>query len=135
MMRRTAAVSLALALGGCAVFTVDPNEIQRGNADGVTFTVPGRPSYDQVWDASLKAMGQGMNVVSSHKPSGVIRSRIGTAPSGKVMALFITPTDPRAAQYRVELVAKAPMGMGQPVRHHPEYAVVAQNIQLNLGGK
>lgn len=132
MRRRAVVLGLALGLDGCAVFTVDPNEVQRGSADGVTFNVPGRPSYDQVWNASLKAMGTDMNVVSSHKPSGAIRSRIGAAPSGKVMALFISPTDERAPQYRIELVAKSPMGMGQPVRHHPEYDVVAQNIQLAL---
>ncbi|MDO9437315.1 hypothetical protein [Hydrogenophaga sp.] len=135
MSKLLAALTLLLTLGACAVFTVDPNEIQRGSADGVTFTVPGRPTYDQVWAASLKAMGQGMNVVSSHKPSGTIRSRIGSAPSGKVMALFISPTDPRAAQYRIELVGKSPMGMGQPERHHPEYAVVAQNVQVALEAK
>ena len=65
-----------------------------------------------------------MNIVYSHKPSGTIKSRVGSAPTGKVVALFITPTTPFASEYRLELVSKKPMGMGQPERRNWEPSVV-----------
>lgn len=135
LLRAGAAVVLVGLLAGCAVFTVDADELQRGSADGMSFRVPGRPSYDRVWEAARQAVSRHMNIVYSHKPSGTIRARAGSSPSGKVLALFIAPTDARAPQYSIELVARAPMGMGQPVRHHPEYALVAQDFQLALEGR
>ena len=128
-------LALAVLLGACAVWTVDPHELQRGNPDGMQFSTHGRPSYDQVWNTALKAMGQGMVIVESHKPSGTIRARVGTGtgPTDKAVALFITPTDARAPRYMIELVAKSPMGLGQPVRRHPEYAAVAEVFAAALG--
>jgi hypothetical protein len=118
-----AALTVAL-LSACSVWTVDPGELQRGAVDGVTFTTSGRPTYDRVWSAAMKAMSNGMTVVESHKPSGVIRSRVGTEHACKVVALFISPTLPRAPQYSVELVSKRPMGIGQPERQNWEPSVV-----------
>ena len=111
-------------LNGCAVLTVTEDELQRGSADAVTFTTTGRPTYDKVWSAALKAMGTGMTVVESHKPSGTIKSRVGAAPTGKVVAFFIKPTTPTAPEYTIELVSKKPMGFGQPERRNWEPSVV-----------
>lgn len=120
----SAAVLLVGLLNGCAVLTVDPNELQRGSADAVIFIPTGHPTYDQVWDAATKAMSNGMRIVDSHKPSGTIRSRVGADYTGKVVALFISPTTANAQAYRVELVSKKPMGFGQPEQRNWEPSVV-----------
>lgn len=111
-------------LNACAVLTVNDAELQRGDPNGVTFTVSGRPSYEQVWNAATKAMSNGMRITESHKPSGTIKSRIGADYNGKVVALFISPTSPNAPQYTIELVSKKPMGFGQPERRNWEPSVI-----------
>jgi len=111
-------------LSACGVMTVDEHELQPGSADGVTFSTTGRPTYDQVWVAATKAMSNGMAIVYSHKPSGTIKSRVGAAHTGKVVAIFITPTTEHAPQYRIELVSKKPMGFGQPERRNWEPSVI-----------
>jgi hypothetical protein len=123
-MKKILCAAALLLLSACGVLTVNPSELQRGDPNGVTFTTTGRPSYDQVWNAAMKAMSKGMTVVDSHKPSGTIRSRVGADHTGKVVALFITPTTPHAPQYSIELVSKKPMGFGQPERRNWEPAVI-----------
>lgn len=131
-INRWLVAALVSLLSACAVWTVDPNELQRGAADAVIFTPAGRPTYDQVWNAAMKAMGNGMTIVESHKPSGTLRSRLGANYTGKVVAMFISPTTPRAPQYRIELVSKKPMGLGQPERRNWEPSVVDDfNAALN----
>lgn len=116
---------LALAMvSGCAVMTVSPDQLQPGSADSVTFKTTGKPTYDEVWRAALHAMGNGMVIVESHKPSGTIKSRVGAAPTGKVVAFFIRPTTPTAPEYTVELLSKVPQGLGQPERRLGEPSVV-----------
>ena len=122
--RRLAIVLACGPLGACAIMTVDPGQLHRGAADGVTFTLEGRPTYDQIWAAATKAMGNGMTIVESHKPSGTIKSRVGSAPTGKVVAFFITPTTPTAPLYRMETVSRSPQGFGQPVSRNWEPSVV-----------
>lgn len=123
-VRTSLSLLLLVWLNGCAVLTVSEHELQSGASGAVTFTTTGGPSYDKVWSAALKAMGTGMTVVESHKPSGTIKSRVGAAPSGKVVAFFITPTTPSAPAYTIELVSKKPMGLGQPERRNWEPSVV-----------
>ena len=115
---------LGFILSACAVLTVNEHELQPGSADGVTFSTTGRQTYDQVWVAATKAMSNGMKIVYSHKPSGTIKSRVGADHTGKVVAFFITPTTPRAPEYKIELVSKKPMGFGQPERRNWEPSVV-----------
>lgn len=117
-------IILVLLLSGCAVWTVDPGELQRGDPGAMTFTITGRPTYDQVWAAAMKAMNNGMSVVESHKPSGTIRSRVGANYTGKVVAMFISPTTSRAPQYTIEVVSKKPMGLGQYERNSGEPSVI-----------
>jgi hypothetical protein len=123
MKRLLSAIALTM-LSGCAVMTVSPGQLQPGSADGVTFKTTGQPTYDEVWKAALKAMATGMAIVESHKPSGTIKSRVGAAPTGKVVAFFIRPTTPTAPEYTIELVSKTPQGLGQPARRNWEPSVV-----------
>lgn len=123
-----------LLLSGCAVLTVNDTELQRGDPNGRSFTVAGRPTYDQVWNAAVKAMSIGMKITESHKPSGTIKSRVGAGYTGKVVAFFITPTIPHAAQYTIEIVSKKPMGFGLPEQRNWEPSVV-EDFQNALNTK
>ena len=82
----------------------------------------------------MTAMGTGMTIVESHKPSGTIKSRVGAAPTGKVVAFFITPTTPNAPEYTMELVSKKPQGLGQPERRNWEPSVV-EDFKAALGSR
>lgn len=131
MAKIAAALLLGAALVGCAVWTVHPSELQRGDPGAMVFGTDGGPSYDEVWNAAVYAMSRGMTLEDSDRASGVLRARTGAAPTGKVVALFITPTTAHAAQYRIELVSKAPMGLGQPERRTWE-PQVARDLQAAL---
>jgi hypothetical protein len=125
----------SLMLGACSsVFMVNEDMLQPGSADAVRFTISGRPTYDQVWDAATKAMGTGMTIVYSHKPSGTIKSRVGSAPAGKVVAFFITPTSPRAFQYQIETVSKQPQGLNLGAERNWEPSVV-EDFKAALGSR
>lgn len=128
---RLATALVVLALAGCAVSTVHPSELQRGDPGAMVFGTGGGPTYAEVWDAAVYAMGRGMQIEDSDRASGTLRARIGGAPTGKVVALFITPTSPTALEYRIELVSKAPMGLGQPERRTWE-PQVARDLQAAL---
>jgi hypothetical protein len=121
-------------MNACSVMTVNEHELQAGSADGVTFTTTGRPTYDQVWTAATKAMSNGMKIVYSHKATGTIKSRVGADFTGKVVAFFITPTTEHAPQYRIELVSKKPMGLGQPERRNWEPSVI-EDFRAALSAK
>lgn len=133
-MRILLVVLFSIILSACGVLTVHEHELQAGSADGVTFSTTGRPTYDQVWAAATKAMSSGMAIVYSHKASGTIKSRVGAAPTGKVVAFFITPTTEHAPQYKIELVSKKPMGLGQPERHNWEPSVI-EDFKAALNAK
>ena len=51
-------------------------------------------------------MASERTIVEQDKPSGVIKSRVDT---GKVVAIFIAPTTPRAERYSIVLMSKKPM--------------------------
>lgn len=101
----------ALCWGGCVCFwalagcTTSTDDLQPGQGRGKQFHVSGK-TYDQVWRAALGAMANDMTIVEQDKPSGVIKSRVDT---GKVVAIFIAPTTPRAEQYSIVLMSKKPM--------------------------
>lgn len=123
-MKIVLSLMLGLILSACAVMTVNEHELQPGSADAVSFNTKGRVTYDKVWAAATKAMSTGMKIVYSHKASGTIKSRVGADHTGKVVAFFITPTTEHAPEYRIELVSKKPMGLGQPERRNWEPSVV-----------
>jgi hypothetical protein len=97
---RLGGLLVVFALAAC----VSPDRLQLSDGGGKSFTVRGK-SYEQVWRAAMVAMGNDMQIVESHKPSGVIKSRVGAAPTGKVVAFFIQPTTP-AAEYTVTIVSR-----------------------------
>lgn len=74
------------------------------NRGGTSFMVHGK-TYEQIWNAAIKAMSTDMQIVESHKPSGAIKSRVGSAPNGKVVGFFIQPTIP-SVDYTVTVVSK-----------------------------
>lgn len=131
-MKTLLSLMLLVLLNGCAVMTVSEDELQRGSPEGVSFRTTGRPTYDKVWSSAMTAMSTGMTIAESHKPSGTIKSRVGAAPTGKVVAFFITPTTPTAPEYTIELVSKNPMGFGQPERRNWEPSVV-EDFKAALG--
>lgn len=128
---RLLTVLVVLVQAGCAVWTVNPSELQRGDPGAMVFGTSGGATYADVWDAAVYAMGRGMRIEDSDRASGTLRARIGTAPTGKIVALFITPTSPTALEYRIELVSKAPMGMAQPERRTWE-PQIARDLQTAL---
>jgi hypothetical protein len=125
---------LMATLSGCGLTMVSEDVLQRGSADGVSFKTTGRPTYDKVWSSAMTAMGTGMTIVESHKPSGTIKSRVGSAPTGKVVAFFITPTTPTAPEYTIELVSKKPRGFGLPEHRNWEPSVIEDFTQA-LGSR
>lgn len=139
-MRRLLALNvlLALALSACGsirgeqAFVVGPEHMQPGRPEGVTLAVSGNHSYDKVWAAGLAAMSKGMTVIESHKPSGVIKSRVGAAPSGKIVGFFITPTTPRAIEYRIETSSVKPVGLNSLSGRGWETSVV-EDFKAALG--
>jgi uncharacterized protein YceK len=133
-MKMILSLMLMATLSGCGLTMVSEDVLQPGSADGVTFRTTGRPTYDKVWSSAMTAMGTGMTIVESHKPSGTIKSRVGSAPTGKVVAFFITPTTPTAPEYTIELVSKKPRGFGQPERRNWEPSVI-EDFKQALGSR
>jgi hypothetical protein len=119
--RRAAALLLspviAMSLWGCGswrgeqIFVVGPEQLKKDNPLSASFGVKGNYTYEQVWKAAMTAMSNGMTVMESHKPSGEIKSRIGAAPSGKVVGFWITPTTPTAATYTIQTLSVRPIGL------------------------
>lgn len=94
---------LGLALCGCA----GTDDLQLSNGKGKRFSVSGA-RYEQVWQAATHAMSQDMAIVESHRPSGVIKSRVVNGTAGKVVGFFIQPTDEAASHYTITVVSKKP---------------------------
>lgn len=95
---------MGLLLAACA--SVD--SLQLSNGSGKSFVVPGK-NYEQIWHAATVAMRTDMIIVESHKPSGVIKSRVVNGTAGKVVGFFIQPTDESAPQYTITIVSKKPL--------------------------
>lgn len=95
---------MGLLLAACA--SVD--SLQLSNGGGKSFVVQGK-NYEQIWHAATVAMRTDMTIVESHKPSGVIKSRVVNGTAGKVVGFFIQPTDESAPQYTITIVSKKPL--------------------------
>ncbi len=137
-MRTFPAILLMLSLSACGtmggepVFVVDAHNVQPGMFEGTSFKVKGSHGYDKVWNAAIVAMSKDMTVIESHKPSGVIKSRVGSAPSGKIVGFYITPTAPKAIEYRIETNSIRPIGINSVNGRGWEPSVVeAFNAALN----
>lgn len=111
-MKRIGLLLALFALCGCALTTVNEERVKQGMPEAKVFELPGADySYDRVWKAAMSAMGNGMVVIYSHKPSGAIRSRKSNMPTGKVVGFFIRPTTPTASSYQIEIVSKEPVSL------------------------
>lgn len=94
---------LCLLLASCA----STDDLQLSNGKGKYFIVKGR-SYEQIWRAATVAMSTEMKIIDSHKPSGVIKSKVVNGTQGKVVGFFIQPTDEQAPNYTITIVSKKP---------------------------
>jgi len=102
-MKMTLAALSCLPLLAC----VSTDTLQLSNGGGKSFVVSGK-SYEQIWRAANVAMRTDMEIVESHKPSGVIKSRVVKGTAGKVVGFFIQPTVDGATRYTITVVSKKP---------------------------
>lgn len=103
-VRVALALLSALHMAACA----STDALQLSNGKGKNFTVSGK-SYEQIWRAANVAMSNDMKIVDSHKPSGVIKSRVVNGTLGKVVGFFIQPTDANAPSYTITIVSQKPL--------------------------
>ncbi len=94
---------LSLLLAAC----VSTDSLQSNGDFGDKYVVTGK-SYDQRWRAATVAMSVDMQIVESHKPSGIIKSKVVNGTAGKVVGFFIQPTDENAPSYKINIVSKKP---------------------------
>jgi hypothetical protein len=104
MNKIAATLMLSLLLAAC----ISTDNLQLSNAKGVNFTVSGK-SYEQIWQAATVAMSNDMVIVESHKPSGVIKSRVVKGTAGKVVGFFIQPTSDNAPSYTITTMSQKPL--------------------------
>ncbi|MFZ1765385.1 MAG: hypothetical protein WAT68_01785 [Candidatus Nitrotoga sp.] len=97
------ALLFSLLLVSCA----STDSLQSNGDFGDNYVVTGK-SYDQIWRAATVAMSTDMSIVESHKPSGVIKSKVVNGTAGKVVGFFIQPTDTSAPSYSINIVSKKP---------------------------
>jgi hypothetical protein len=100
-MKRLLALLACIALSACA----STDNLQLSNGGGKSFSVSGR-SYAQIWQAATLAMSNDIVIVESHRPSGVIKSRVVNGTPGKVVGFFIQPTDASSPRYTVTIVSR-----------------------------
>ncbi|ULA63883.1 MAG: conserved exported protein of unknown function [Nitrospira sp.] len=119
-----ATLSACGTYGGEQLFVVGPEHVHPDEALGAKFGVKGSVGYDRIWDAAVTAMSKDMTIIESHKPTGTIKSRIGAAPSGKIVGFWITPTTPQASQYTIDTMSIKPIGFNSRNGRGWEPAVV-----------
>lgn len=93
----------SLFLSAC----VSTDSLQSNGDFGDHYVVTGK-NYAQIWQAATVAMSIDMNIVESHKPSGIIKSKVVNGTVGKVVGFFIQPTDANALRYKINIVSKKP---------------------------
>lgn len=102
-MKTTTPLLFSLILAAC----VSTDNLQSNGDFGDHYLVTGK-NYEQIWRAATVAMSTDMNIVESHKPSGVIKSKVVNGTRGKVVGFFIQPTDENAPRYKINIVSKKP---------------------------
>lgn len=93
-----------LSLAAC----VSTDSLQLSHGDGKSYLIHGK-NYEQIWRAATAAMSIDMSIVESHKPSGVIKSKVVNGTAGKVVGFFIQPTTRDAPHYTVNIVSRKPL--------------------------
>ncbi len=69
---------ISLFLTAC----VSTDSLQSNGDFGDHYVVTGK-NYEQIWQAATVAMSTDMNIVESHKPSGIIKSKVVNGTAGK----------------------------------------------------
>lgn len=108
IMKSGMKVALALLPVLCLAACASTDALQLSNGKGKSFTVSGR-NYEQIWRAANVAMTKDMKIVDSHRPSGVIKSRVENGTPGKTVGFFIQPTDENAPSYTITIVSRKPL--------------------------
>lgn len=103
-------MKIIVALLSCTLLVAcaSTDALQLSNGKGRSFTVSGQ-NYEQIWRAANVAMSNDMKIVDSHKPSGVIKSRVVNGTLGKIVGFFIQPTDENAPSYTITIVSQKPL--------------------------
>jgi len=103
-------LKIIVALLSCTLLVAcaSTDALQLSNGKGRSFTVSGQ-NYEQIWRAANVAMSNDMKIVDSHKPSGVIKSRVVNGTLGKIVGFFIQPTDENAPSYTITIVSQKPL--------------------------
>lgn len=99
---------------GCAP-SIDA--LQVGDNDGMAAQVYAR-NYDHVWYAVNRAMSNGFTIMQSQKQAGVIKGKYKN--EDRIIAIFISPTDPNAHHFEVNMVTRRPMQYGPTDRWDPQ---------------
>ena len=89
------------------VACVSTDSLQSNGDFGDHYVVTGK-NYAQIWQAATVAMSTDMDIVESHKSSGIIKSKVVNGTAGKVVGFFIQPTDEAAPSYKINIVSKKP---------------------------
>jgi hypothetical protein len=94
-------ILFSVILSACAT----TGSLAPGN--GSVLKVSGR-NYDEVWRASMHAMGKNLIIVETDQSAGTIRAKspVGATTWGEVVGLFIWPVTPSADSYTVEVLSR-----------------------------
>lgn len=104
ILKRALALLWSLLLTACG----STDTLQLSNEKGSNYVVTGK-SYEQIWQAATVAMKIDMDIVESHKPSGVIKSKVVNGTRGKVVGFFIQPAHESAPRYTINIVSRWPL--------------------------
>lgn len=104
VLKSVLALLWSLLLTAC----VSSDTLQLSNEKGSNYVVTGK-SYEQIWQAGIIAMKVDMDIVESHKPSGVIKSKVVNGTRGKVVGFFIQPVHESAPRYTINIVSRWPL--------------------------
>jgi len=108
MMQKLLKSAPVLLWGLLLTACVSTDSLQLSNEKGANYVVTGK-SYEQIWQAATVAMKTDMDIVESHKPSGVIKSKVVNGTRGKVVGFFIQPTQESAPRYTINIVSRWPL--------------------------
>lgn len=108
MMQKLFKSALALLWSLLLTACVSTDSLQLSNEKGSSYVVTGK-SYEQIWQAATIAMKTDMDIVESHKPSGVIKSKVVNGTRGKVVGFFIQPAHESAPRYTINIVSRWPL--------------------------
>lgn len=101
MPRYTAYIFFTLLMCGCAP---SASSLSSSSFGGQSFSIHNSLGYEQVWNATNRAISKGFTVLESHKQTGVIKAKYNN--SDRVVGIFIDPTVSHADSYRLYMITK-----------------------------